>query len=183
MRHMKLLFSRLNRRDLVLISIIVLGLLAIVFGLLLFFIPPLSDYGVLIMASGQTLAEWTGLILLVLNGTIMKTKYWNYMVAGGLLLVLSAFFMILHLPGAYGLMFVGLVFIEVIYTIRFIQRRYTSPVDWMKYIWTGAWYSATIFIVFRDWSADWWYVSDILFWVTISMFVIQILKYPPRKYT
>lgn len=181
MGHLHLLRSRLNSRDLILLSIIVISLIAIICGLLLFFIPIFENHGIFIMTLGQTVAEWTGLILLVLNGTVMKTKYWKYIIAGGLLLVISALFIILHLPWGRELMFAGLVFIELTYTVRFIQRRYASLFDWMKYIWTGAWYSATIFIVFMNWSEGWWLVSDALFWITITIFLTGRLNHTVQQ--
>jgi len=154
-----------------LLSIIALGLIAIVCGFLLFFIPEFRDHGILLMTGGQTAAELSGLILLVLNGTLTKTKYWNYIVFGAFLMAMSFVFKILHLPGSREIFGAGLVLIEVTYTVRFVKCNYSSPLDWMKYTWTGAWYSATIFIVFLHWSELWWLPSGGLFWITIWMFL------------
>jgi hypothetical protein len=181
MKSLQLIKSRFNTRDLILLGVIAICLVIIISGFILFFIPTFSDHGLFLMNAAQNVAGWIGLILLLLNGTLMKTKYWNYIKAGALIVLMSAVFKILHLPGANALLFAGLVLIEVVYTIRFIFLKDATAFDWMKYTWIGAWYSATIFIVFGNWSEKWWLVADVLFWITLAMFLTRRLNHPSQQ--
>jgi hypothetical protein len=177
---LSVLKSRFTTRDVILLAIIAASLLIIVVGLVMFFIPAFSDYGTLLMAAGQTVAEWTGLILLVLNGTVMKTKYWNYIAVGVFIRIIAVLFTIQHWVGAYELMVTGSVLIQVVYTVRFIRRKHHTMFDVMKYLWIVTWFAAMIFIPHRNWSDAWWVIPAGLFWITIALFLRARLKEKSR---
>lgn len=87
-------FEKLRRaftlRDQILLIIILCCLAALVIGSLLFVLPVSQDSGELTMEIAQAVAEWTGLLLLLLNGTIMQTKYWQYILASILIIIMHS---------------------------------------------------------------------------------------------
>jgi hypothetical protein len=159
-------------RDRLLLFLIACSLLGVITGLILLLIPGLQDFGDVLMTVAQTIAEWTGLVLLVLNGTTIKTKYLKFIVACLLLIVMSWLFIVLHLRGGYELLLAGFILLELVYTIRFITRSPTGILDWLKYTWICSWCVTTVFIMFDKMPDIYGIIPAILFWITISMFVL-----------
>jgi hypothetical protein len=184
MTHQKILgFVRneFNFLDQIFLAIISFGLSGLLAGALMFLLPGLRDAGELTMAIAQTISEWAGLALLVSNGTIMKTKYWWYIVASILIVLISFIFRVLHLPGGIELFFVGIILFEIVYTIRFVTQRYTSIAAWAKYLWICSWCVTTFGVSINKLSDKSTLIPAILFWITLSLF-LQAKWRVARKY-
>jgi hypothetical protein len=158
-------------RDQIMLAIITFCLVVLVVGLLLLMIPALEDDAWVMMAVAQSVAEWTGLVLLVSHGTILKSGYRWYILASVFIVGCSFLFKILHLPGADQMMVLGFLFFEIVYTIRFVRQRYTGITGWFKYLWICSWCVATVGTILHRLPPEFDLVPAILFWITIAFFL------------
>jgi hypothetical protein len=165
-----------GRRDFILLIVIASSLVLIIAGLLVWVIPGVSVIGKLVVNLAQTTASLTGLVLLVLNGTTIKTGYRNFLIASVLVVVSAILLIILHLPGGHQLLLLGCIILELIYTVRFITRSPTGILEWLKYTWICSWCVIGVFVQFRKLAPSYAVIPPIVFWITILLFVLIRLK-------
>lgn len=168
-------------RDQILLAIIFACLLGIITGAVLFLVPSLQERGELIVLTAQTIAEWSGLTLLLFHGTIMQSKYWRYIIGSVMIMLLSIIFTIMHLPGAVEILLIGLILLEVVYTIRFVNQQYTNPTGWVKYGWICSWLVTSVGIFLHRLSEIYSVIPAILFWITLVFFLEGKMRVA-RKY-
>lgn len=168
--------NKFNFRDQILLAIISCCLLGLFIGFVLFSIFSLHDMGELTMATAQSIAEWSGLVLLLFNGTIMQSKYWKYIVGSVFIILLSVVFKIMHLVGAMELLLLGFILLELVYTIRFVNQRYTSISGWFKYGWICSWCFVTVGIMLHRLTEIFMVIPTVLFWITIVCFLQAKLR-------
>jgi hypothetical protein len=168
--------NEFNTRDRVLLASIACSLLGVVTGLVLLPIPAWQEFGDLLLNSAQTIGEWTGLVLLIMNGTTRKTRYWQFIIAAILILAMSWVFSVLHLPGNDELLLGGFILLDAVYTVRFITRKLTGILDWLKYLWICSWCVAIVLLTFHKVPPAFILIPSILFWITIVFFVLIRLK-------
>jgi hypothetical protein len=173
--------SEFKLRDKILLAIISCCLLALVIGSVLFLIPGFQDVGVLTLLTAQAIAEWTGLVLFLFNGTIIKSKYWRYIVGSVMIILLSFLFKIMHLPGAIELFMSGFVLLELVYTIRFVNQWNTGLTGWLTYIWICSWIFTGLGAYVNRLSETYTLIPAILFWITLVLFLEAKMRWM-RKY-
>jgi hypothetical protein len=163
--------NEFNVIDQGLLAIILCSLISVFVGFILYLVPGFNETGELTMTSAEAIAEWVGLVLLLRNGSIMQSKYWQYIMGCFCIILISVIFRILHYSGGIELLFVGLILLEIVYTIRFVNQRYTSASGWLKYLWICSWCAVTVGVTMKKISEMFYLLPAILFWIALILFI------------
>jgi hypothetical protein len=166
----------LNRRDKALTYVILGCIVAMPISLVLFML----DAGAVSLVVVESVAECAGLILLLLHGTIMQTAYWKYIVGSIVAITVAVLLITLQVQGGLVLLFIGILVLEVVYTIRFVNQRYTNTAGWITYGWICS-RCVTAFGVIIN-RLPYWSLSlpCILFWLALVFFFsteMRLAKY------
>jgi hypothetical protein len=79
-----------------------------------------------------TIATILALIMMLLNGTVMSTRYFSFAKAGLAILVLGVCFKIMHLSGAEEILALAFLMLFLSYGIHFITKHPKNPLDVFK---------------------------------------------------
>jgi hypothetical protein len=157
-----------NKITLILIA---LALLAAAVGLGLTFSETEYGLGGRLLNAGSRIAEFLGLILLLRNGTTINTVYFTiFLFCMGFVLI-GSLFKIMHWPGE-NLLFLSLIAIAVIYTIRFMAKKQKRLLDVLKLLWVITAYVGSAFVMQHWIPRDVLYIGRGLAWITIVYFII-----------
>ncbi|WP_438962899.1 hypothetical protein [Nonlabens sp.] len=85
------------------------------------------EYGI-----GYTIAQLSGIYLLVQSGTFKKTRYYRLARIGIAVIIISVLFKVLHFYGSEIAMITGFAVISLCYTLSFLNKPYKKMMDWLK---------------------------------------------------
>ena len=122
---------------------------------------------------GMRIGSFVGLIMLLLNGTFIKTKYFK--IAQGMIaiIIIGTLLKIMHWTRYANLIIVvGLIGIALSYFLHFAKKPIKKRLDYLKLLWIIISYTFAILILLRLISRDYAEFGNYLLWLTIIDFAI-----------
>ncbi|MCH2034065.1 MAG: hypothetical protein MK202_11205 [Tenacibaculum sp.] len=118
-------------------------------------------------------AYMAGWVLMLSNGTFVKTKYFKITQGLMSILIIGALLKIMHWTTyADYLIVFGLLGILIAYSISFYKKPIKKRLDYLKLTWVILLLSSTILILLRVLSMDYRLVGDVVFWILLLDFCI-----------
>ncbi len=141
-----------------------------------------SDYATISLAwdmfdYGLRIGGFTGFIMLLINGTFIKTKYFR--IAQGLFafVVIGALLKILHWTSYSDLIIiVGVIGIALVYFFSFYKKPIKKRLDYLKLVWVLANYTFAILVFQHLIRREYTEVGNYLLWLVIIDFAVTGLK-------
>lgn len=161
-----------NKIFLILIGI---GLLITLAGLFMLMVTNFES-GTMLLSSGLSIVNLLGLILLIKNGSILKTIYFKIISLFITIVIFGAMFKIMHWPGATILLMIGLIGIPIVYIFRFINKPAKAPLDVLKLLWVVISYTTTLAVVMHWLPREVTYIPNIIMLATVIYFASNCLK-------
>ena len=156
---------------------VLLGFLIFLTGLILQFInPALSQQAYMVMATGNILSKFFGLLMLVLNSNILKTIYFKLIVVSMMIVITGEVFLILHWTGSFLLLISGSIGVIGVYSIRFYYKNEKKRLDVFKLLWILTTYIGVSFIALKYLPQEAGYICELLFWAMIIEYIISSRK-------
>jgi hypothetical protein len=115
------------------------------------------------------------LVMMLLNGTFMNTRYFSFAKFGLGVLVLGALFKILHLTGADQVLAFAFLILCLSYVIHFIQKRPKKLVDYFKCLTMLSFAIPIPLMIFSridELRSDVEFLRFALLWITFILFVV-----------
>jgi hypothetical protein len=128
--------------------------------------------GDIIFNLGLSVGQLFGLIMLVRNGTLMKTIYFRFISGFISIAIIGAMFKIMHWKFADVFLLIGLMGIASSYLVRFVLKKQKGHLDLLKVFWVISSYVGGGLIIFHLIPANLIDIAHGLLWITIIDFVI-----------
>lgn len=119
------------------------------------------------------------LIMMLLNGTFMNTRYFSFAKVGLGVLVLGILFKILHLTGADQILAFAFLILSLSYGIHFIQKHPKTLVDYFKCLTMLSFAIPIPLMIFHrmdELGPDAEFLRFALLWITFILFVLSERK-------
>ncbi len=124
-----------------------------------------------------TIAQILTLVLLVQNGTFIKTVFYKITLVGLGLLTIGSLFKIRHWPGAKELFITSFALILGSYGFHFIKKVSKKRLDWLKMIWVLVRIAGSFLTIFHlPYGREILYISQVIFSLTLVDFVYSGVK-------
>ena len=124
------------------------------------------DYGIRI-------GSFVGLIMLLLNGTFIKTKYFKIAQGIVVVIIIGVLLKIMHWTIYVNLVIVmGLIGIVLSYFLHFAKKPFKIRLDYLKLLWIIVSHAFAILILLRLIRRDYAEFGNYLLWLTIIDFAI-----------
>ncbi|MEP3228083.1 MAG: hypothetical protein ABJN61_11660 [Flavobacteriaceae bacterium] len=147
-----------------------MGLLTALLGYLMSFKDSIEDPESLIYF-GLWVSETAGFLMLLRNGTFIKTKYFNYLKGLFSFVLIGALFRILHWDYSYVFIIIGFVGFIIVYFISFLKKPRHLKLDYMKLLWVIAAYTTGLLEYFHMIGDDYKIISSAIMWIAIIEYV------------
>jgi hypothetical protein len=154
------------------LTLIGISIIAIVFGSILDLIIPGHDLANILLYSGLLTGQLLGLIMLILNGSIMNTIYWKIIQFCLGIAIIGVLFKIQHWVGSNIIITISFISIVITYAIRFINKPHKGHLDILKVLYVTAAYTCSLLIFQHLIPKDFMTIAHGLFWITLIDFVV-----------
>jgi hypothetical protein len=156
------------------LSSIIIGLsfLSTLIGSIAFALGYKNDFVFILAEGGNNLGLLLGFAVLVLNGSLLKTKYWLLILAGLSLMLVGGLTKILHWSYGNILFVVGACVIQISYFLRFINKQEKRHLDILKILWVIAYFGNYILNILNFSSHNCDIIPMIILWLAIIYFII-----------
>jgi hypothetical protein len=120
---------------------------------------------------GYFLAEFCALVLLLRNGTLIKTVYFKFVLFFSTAVFIGVLFKVMHWPGATVLITSGLMGISFAYVVNFFEKIKIRRLDIFKLAWVFFRCAGALFVTLRwPYGREVLFLSQALFWfMTIDL--------------
>ncbi|CAL2107597.1 conserved membrane hypothetical protein [Tenacibaculum sp. 190524A02b] len=128
------------------------------------------DYGIRI-------GTFLGIIMLLSNGTFIKTKYFKISQGVFSLVIIGALFKIMHWTiYANHIIVTGLIVIMILYILSFLEKPIKKRIDYLKLIWVIINYVFGILVFLKFLKREYLVLGTFIIWLIIIEFLIIGLK-------
>lgn len=154
---------------------ILLGLffIIIVLGLTMIMFYPENSFSYTIFNIGILAGQFSGLYLLIRNGTITQTIYWKIILFCFGVTTIGAMFKIMHWPLGNIFFISGFLIIAITYLIRFRNKKVKARLDILKLLWVLTTFILASLIILHLISQPFSYIGVGLLWITIIDFIVS----------
>ncbi|MFI0427953.1 hypothetical protein [Mariniflexile sp. HMF6888] len=148
------------------VSIIIIGLAIALIGFLAskFTYSPDVEYWTFI---GLTISEFAGFIMLIRNGTFIRTKYFRIFKGVIAIIIIGALFKIMHVPYNNIILTIGFVLCVLIYCFSFIKKPIKKRLDYLKLLWVVVAYPGAVLRILHIINDDYQILSSAIMWLAI----------------
>ena len=167
-------------RNKLLLILIGLGILTAFIGIIVEYVTTdfeTAELGLSLFDFGLWISGTLGFLLLVLNGTFIKTKYFK--IAQGIIaiIIIGALLKILHWTSYANLIIIGgLIGIMVLYFLSFVKKPIKKRLDYLKLIWVIVSYTLGILSFLHLIKRDLTEISNYILWLAVIDFAVSGLK-------
>ena len=135
------------------------------------------DLGLRLFDYGLWISGILGFILLIVNGTFIKTKYFKIVQGLIALIIIGALLKILHWTSvADNIIIVSLIGIVFVYTLSFMKKPIKKRLDYLKLFWVIVSYTLGILSFLHLVRRDLTEVSNYILWLAVIDFAVSELK-------
>ena len=136
-----------------------------------------AELGFSLFDFGLWISGILGFILLIVNGTFIKTKYFK--IAQGVIavIIIGALLKILHWTSYANLIIIGgLIGIIILYFLSFLKKPIKKRLDYIKLIWVIVSYTLGILSFLHLIKRDLTEISNYILWLAVIDFAVSGLK-------
>ncbi|GHC65741.1 GldL-related protein [Ulvibacter litoralis] len=167
-------------RNKLLLILIGLGILTVFIGIIVANITTdyeTMDLGWILFDYGLWISGILGFILLVSNGTFIRTKYFKITQGIIAFIIIGALLKILHWTSYANLIIIcGLIGIMIVYFLSFTKKPIKSRLDYLKLLWVLVSYTLGILSFLHLIRRDLTELSNYILWLAIFDFAVSGLK-------
>ncbi|GAA3561424.1 GldL-related protein [Snuella lapsa] len=116
---------------------------------------------------GLAISEFSGFIMLIRNGTFIRTKYFRVFKGVFAIILIGALFKILHYPYGNEIIVVGFAFAVLIYFFSFLNKPIRKRLDYLKLFWVVVAYTGGILRFLHIINDDYQILSSAIMWLAI----------------
>ena len=98
---------------------------------------------------GWSIFEISGVVLLLSNGTLVKTKYFVVLCIGFIVLLVGVLFKIMHWPYSEFILLFSVLLICIVYLFSFLNKNQKGVIDFLKLAWVVIRFLGSFFIIYR----------------------------------
>lgn len=120
---------------------------------------------------GLNISNLSGLLLLLMNGTFIKTKYYNYSFLFVSMLLIGSLFKVNHWPLSNLLITSAYIGIVILYSISFFKKPIKKRLDILKLIWVLIEFCSNLLIFFHMISNEYSTIPMILLFFIVFEFL------------
>ncbi|GAA3594669.1 hypothetical protein Q4Q39_07000 [Flavivirga amylovorans] len=148
------------------VSIIIIGLVIALIGFLVskFTYSPDAEFWADI---GLIISEFTGFIMLIRNGTFIRTKYFRIFKGVFAIIIIGALSKIMHWQYNNVIMIIGFVLAVLVYFFSFLNKPIKKRLDYLKLIWVIVAYSGAILRFLHVINDEYQIMSSAIMWLAI----------------
>lgn len=128
--------------------------------------------GLMLEQYGLIAVNLFGIILLLLNGTLLKSKLLNAVILMVVLILFGYTFKILHLPFADIYLFFGLSFLMIVYIFSFYKKPKKIRLDFIKLLWVLMANTFGILILLHIIDGYYATIPNYILWLALIDFII-----------
>ena len=144
---------------------------------LLFYAFPAETTNGSLVETFLTIAQILTLVLLVQNGTFIKTVFYKITLVGLGLLIIGSLFKIMHWEGAKVLLITSFALILGSYGFHFIKKVSKKCLDWLKMSWVLVRIAGSFLTIFHlPYGREILYVSQVIFTLALLDFIYSGIK-------
>jgi hypothetical protein len=122
---------------------------------------------------GMRIGSFVGLIMLLINGTFIKTKYFKIVQGIISFVIIGALLKIMHWTDYANLIIiVGLIGIAICYFLHFSKKLIKKRLDYLKLLWVIVSYTFTILVFLHLINRDYAEIGNYLLWLIMIDFAI-----------
>lgn len=127
---------------------------------------------------GLWISEFTGFVMLLINGTFIKTKHFKMLKLSISIIILGALFKLMHWPHHGTLLIIGFVSVIGVYILSFINKPLKKRLDITKLFWVIVAYSGGLLSLLKLINHDYQVLSSALMWLaTIDYLISSRIQY------
>ncbi len=148
------------------VSIIIIGLVIALIGFVVskFTYSPDAEFWTQI---GLTISEFAGFLMLIRNGTFIRTKYFRIFKGVFAIIIIGALAKILHWQYNNIIMIIGFALAVLTYFFSFLNKPIRKRLDYLKLVWVIVAYTGTILKILHITSIDSQILSSAIMWLAI----------------
>lgn len=120
---------------------------------------------------GLNISYLSGLLLLLMNGTFIKTKYYNYSFLFISMLLIGSLFKVNHWPLSNLLITTAYIGIVILYSISFFKKPIKKRLDILKLIWVLLEFCSNLLIFFHIISNEYSTIPMVLLFLMVFEFL------------
>ena len=122
---------------------------------------------------GLNIGGLFGLIMLFINGTFIRSRYFRFVMISSSFIVIGAICKIESWPYSTQVFIIGYIGILLSYFLSFLEKQNKKRLDYMKLSWVILSYSVYIFKLLDILKGDYKNVLTFLLWLIIIDFLIE----------
>ena len=131
---------------------------------------------------GLWIGEVFGFLMLLLNGTFIKTKYFRFVKMAIAFIFVGAIFRIMHYSYSNPILISGFVAIIVLYCLSFLKKPIKKRLDYYKLAWVVIGYSSSVLIYLHLIKDDIELLSSVIMWLAIIDYLKTTRQSRERNY-
>lgn len=135
-------------------------------------VTPTESFGFNVVTTGNGLAEFAGFFLVLRNGTILRTIYWDIIKLCFAVVLVGVFLKIQHYPFSDIVLATGLLGVAITYAIRFLNKKQKMRSDVIKLLWVMTAYVGAVLFLLHLVPKEVMYASAAVLWLVILDFII-----------
>jgi len=116
---------------------------------------------------GLGISEFVGFLMLLFNGTFIKTRYFKITKGFIAIILIAALLKILHWENNGLIMTIGFIGIVITYTLSFINKPIKKRLDFLKLFWVFAAYTNSLLTYLHIISDEYQIISSAIMWLAI----------------
>ena len=116
---------------------------------------------------GLWVGEVFGFLMLLMNGTFIKTKYFKRVRIAIALIFIGAIFRIMHYSYSNPVLIAGFIMVILLYFLSFLKKPVKKRLDYYKLAWVIIGYSSSVLIYLHIISDEVKILSTAIMWLAI----------------
>ena len=117
--------------------------------------------------NGLWLGEISGFVMLLQNGTFIKTRYFRWIRLSIALIFAGAIFRIMHYSYSNAILILGFISMIVLYFLSFLRKPIKKRLDFYKLAWVIIGFSSSVLIYLHLVKDDVKILSSAIMWLAI----------------
>ena len=116
---------------------------------------------------GLAISEFTGFLMLIRNGTFIKTKYFRIFKGVFAIIIIGVLFKIMHWQYSDVIIIIGFVLAILVYFFSFLNKPIKKRLDYLKLFWVVIAYTGAVLKFLHMINLDYQIMSSAIMWLAI----------------
>lgn len=119
------------------------------------------------MYIGLWISELAGFLMLLINGTFLKTKYFKYFIGVCAIVLIATLFKILHWSFSSELLIIGFIGLALVYFLSFLKKPIKNRLDYLKLGWVVIAYTIALLKILHIIGDQYQIIASAIMWLAI----------------